>query len=202
MKKNYFQAEFKIGAVTKEQFQNDGLPEIAFAGRSNVGKSSLINSIVFRKNLARTSSTPGKTQEINFYLVDESWYLVDMPGFGFATKGKRYRDKWEAFNLEYLSNSQDLLFVAMLIDSRHDPMERDLAIIEILENARINYVIVLTKTDKLSKKAIAEREEQIRDVVSQCNHVIDVLPYSSVTRVGRDQLIGIINRGLKDAKKK
>lgn len=202
MKKHYFQAEFKIGAVQKEQFQNDGLPEIAFAGRSNVGKSSLINSIVFRKNLARTSSTPGKTQEINFYLVDESWYLVDMPGFGFATKGKQYRDKWEAFNLEYLSNSQDLLFVAMLIDSRHEPMERDLAIIEVLENAGIKYVIVLTKTDKLSKKAIIEREEQIREVVSQCNFVIDVLPYSAVTRVGRDQLIGIINRELKDAKKK
>lgn len=202
MKKNYFQAEFKIGAVAKEQFQNDGLPEIAFAGRSNVGKSSLINSIVFRKNLARTSSTPGKTQEINFYLVDESWYLVDMPGFGFATKGKQYRDKWEAFNLEYLSNRADLLFVACLIDSRHDPMERDLALIEVLENSSIDYVICLTKTDKLSKKAIEERVDQVKEVVAQCNHVIDVLPYSSVTREGRDQLIGIINRGLKNANKK
>lgn len=201
MKKTYFQAEFKIGAARKEQFQNDGLPEIAFVGRSNVGKSSLINSIVFRKNLARTSSTPGKTQEINFYLVDESWYLVDMPGFGYATKGKQYRDKWEAFNLDYLNSSKDLLFVACLIDSRHDPMPLDLALIETLENSQIDYVICLTKTDKLSKKAIEERTVQIKELVEQCNYAIDVLPYSSVTRVGREQLIGIINRGLKDAKK-
>lgn len=201
MKKNYFQAEFKIGAVSKEQFQNDGLPEIAFAGRSNVGKSSLINSIVFRKNLARTSGTPGKTQEINFYLVDESWYLVDTPGFGYAAKGKKYRDQWEAFNLEYMSQSEDLQFVCVLIDSRHDPMERDLALVEVLENTGIDYLIILTKTDKLSKKAIKARETQIRDVVAACNHVIDVLPYSSVNREGRDQLIGIINRRLKDAKK-
>ena len=201
MKKNYFQAEFKIGAVSKEQFQNDGLPEIAFAGRSNVGKSSLINSIVFRKNLARTSGTPGKTQEINFYLVDESWYLVDTPGFGYAAKGKKYRDQWEAFNLEYMSQSEDLQFVCVLIDSRHNPMERDLALVEVLENTGIDYLIILTKTDKLSKKAIKAREAQIRDVVAACNHVIDVLPYSSVNREGRDQLIGIINRRLKDAKK-
>lgn len=201
MKKNYFQAEFKIGAVSKEQFQNDGLPEIAFAGRSNVGKSSLINSIVFRKNLARTSGTPGKTQEINFYLVDESWYLVDTPGFGYAAKGKKYRDQWEKFNLEYMSQSEDLLFVSLLIDSRHDPMDRDLALIEVLENSGIDYLIILTKTDKLSKKSIADRETQIRDVVAACNHVIDVLPYSSVNRDGRDQLIGIMNRRLKDAKK-
>jgi GTP-binding protein len=201
VKKNYFQAEFKIGAVSKEQFQNDGLPEIAFAGRSNVGKSSLINSIVFRKNLARTSGTPGKTQEINFYLVDESWYLVDTPGFGYAAKGKKYRDQWEAFNLEYMSQSEDLQFVCVLIDSRHDPMERDLALVEVLENTGIDYLIILTKTDKLSKKAIKARETQIRDVVAACNHVIDVLPYSSVNREGRDQLIGIINRRLKDAKK-
>ncbi len=201
MKKNYFQAEFKIGAVSKEQFQNDGLPEIAFAGRSNVGKSSLINSIVFRKNLARTSGTPGKTQEINFYLVDESWYLVDTPGFGYAAKGKKYRDQWEKFNLEYMSQSEDLLFVSVLIDSRHDPMERDLALIEVLENSGIDYLIILTKTDKLSKKSIADRETQIRDVVAACNHVIDVLPYSAVNREGRDQLIGIMNRRLKDAKK-
>jgi GTP-binding protein len=201
LKKNYFQAEFKIGAVSKEQFQNDGLPEIAFAGRSNVGKSSLINSIVFRKNLARTSGTPGKTQEINFYLVDESWYLVDTPGFGYAAKGKKYRDQWEKFNLEYMSQSEDLLFVSVLIDSRHDPMERDLALIEVLENSGIDYLIILTKTDKLSKKSIADRETQIRDVVAACNHVIDVLPYSAVNREGRDQLIGIMNRRLKDAKK-
>jgi len=201
LKKTYFQAEFKIGAVSKEQFQNDGLPEIAFAGRSNVGKSSLINSIVFRKNLARTSGTPGKTQEINFYLVDESWYLVDTPGFGYAAKGKKYRDQWEKFNLEYMSQSEDLLFVSLLIDSRHDPMDRDLALIEVLENSGIDYLIILTKTDKLSKKSIADREKQIRDVVAACNHVIDVLPYSSVNRDGRDQLIGIMNRRLKDAKK-
>jgi GTP-binding protein len=201
LKKTYFQAEFKIGAARKDQFQNDGLPEIAFVGRSNVGKSSLINSIVFRKNLARTSSTPGKTQEINFYLVDESWYLVDMPGFGFASKGKQYRDKWEAFNLEYLSHSKDLLFVACLIDSRHDPMPLDLALIETLENSQIDYVICLTKTDKLSKKAIEERTNQLKELIEQCKHAIDVLPYSSVTREGREQLIGIINRGLKNAKK-
>jgi len=194
MKIEVFKAEFILSAPAYEILPAPTLPEIAFAGRSNVGKSSLINSIALRKNLAHTSAAPGKTRALNFFNIEQRWILVDMPGFGYATIGKQYREKWEKMNYEYLAKRTNLKLVCVLIDSRHDPMEHDLALIEFLENSNKSYLIILTKCDKLSKKLIGERENQIREFVSKCNYNIDVLPYSSKENLGRNELIGIIKR--------
>lgn len=185
--------EFIAGAVELEKMPVLNKPEIGFIGRSNVGKSSLINSIVMRKNIAHTSSAPGKTREINFYLVENRWVLVDMPGFGYATIGKTYKELWSKLNFAYLESREPLRLVCILMDSRHDPMEIDLALVERLENIGRKYAIILTKCDKLSKQAIIDREEQVRNIVSQCKNCVDVLPYSSVNGTGRRELIGIIN---------
>jgi len=185
-------SEFLLGVVDENKFPTFELPEVAFIGRSNVGKSSLINNIVMRKNLAKTSSEPGKTKEINFFKVENKWLLVDMPGLGYATIGKLHREKWANLNYFYLQNRDNLRFVCVLIDSRHDPMQSDIALIEFLENINRKYLIILTKCDKLSNKSILERKQQIENIVVYCNNCIEVLPYSSVSGIGRNDLIGII----------
>lgn len=187
-------AEFLRGAMNEIDFPNHEYPEIAFTGRSNVGKSSLLNSIVLRKNLARTSATPGKTREINFFLVEGKWVFVDLPGFGYAQVSKELRKKFETMNLQFLENRSHLKMTFILIDSRHDPMPIDLALIELHENKGRNYVILLTKCDKISKKSISDRISQIRNLTAECKFIIDVLPYSIVTGEGRKDLLGIIKR--------
>ncbi len=196
-----YDAKFIMGAAAPEHFPDDSLPEVAFAGRSNVGKSSLINSIVMRKNLARTSSTPGKTREVNFFNVEDNWMLVDMPGFGYAAVGKHHRIKWAKLNYAYLEQRKNLKLVAALIDSRHDPMDNDMALIEWLENHRLNYIIILTKCDKNSNKSNAERLEQVKHLVSQCAFCMDVLLYSVVNGTGRKELQAIIKRKCTESEK-
>ena len=186
------QAEFLLGVVDKNKFPVFELPEVAFIGRSNVGKSSLINNIVMRKNLAKISSEPGKTREINFFEVENKWLLVDMPGFGYATIGKAYREKWATLNYFYLENRDNLKLVCVLIDGRHDPMPTDVALIEFLENINRKYLIIVTKCDKLSNINMFERKQQIEHLVIFCKNCIEVLPYSSISGLGRNELIGII----------
>lgn len=197
MKKDIFNAEFLITVSEPGKFPNHKYPEVSFSGRSNVGKSSLINSIASRKKLAYTSATPGKTETINFFLVDDKWCLVDMPGYGFVKKGKQYREKWATLNTSYLSERDNLSLACILIDSRHDPMPLDIAMIEMLENAGKNYVIVLTKCDKIKEREVEERMGQIRGLVSQCQYAVDIVPYSSMTERGRNELIGVIKRFIK-----
>lgn len=187
-------AVFLLGATEMSQCPKYELPEIAFIGRSNVGKSSMINSIVMRKQLAFTSSAPGKTREINFFAVDDKWILVDMPGLGYATIGKQHREKWEKVNYEYLTKRENLKLVCVLVDSRHDPQKYDLALIEYLENIGKNYLLVMTKCDKLSAQAVVERKAQLDALVSQCQFCSEVLPYSSVSGLGRNELVGIIKK--------
>ena len=189
-------AEFSIGVIEAGAFPAVNLPEVAFAGRSNVGKSSLLNSIVNRKNLAFTSSTPGKTQQINFFLVENKWSFADLPGFGYAAIGKKERLKWKELNLAYLENRINLKLVCCLVDSRHDPMDNDLALIETLENIDRKYIIILTKCDKLSQKNIDERKKQIEHLVQNCRYIVEVLPYSSRSGLGRTELLAILKREL------
>lgn len=187
-----FNAEFIIGAAHEEQFPNYSYPEFAFSGRSNVGKSSLLNSIVMNKKLAKTSSTPGKTRQINFFVVENKWSFADLPGFGYASIGKEHRIKWAKLNHVYLESRKNLRNVFVLIDSRHDPMEQDLALIEWLENNQKPFTIILTKCDKISSKLIAERKEQVETFVSMCKSVREVLPYSSHSGMGRYELLHIL----------
>ncbi len=187
-------AEFMLGAADKSQFPHHKYPEIAFTGRSNVGKSSLLNSIVLRKNLAHISSTPGKTQQINFFNVEEKWVFADMPGFGYASTGKENREKWRKLNFEYFESSENLRLIIALIDSRHDPMSTDLALIEWYEDHKKDFLIVLTKCDKLKPTAIASRQKQLEHLVHKCSFCREVLPYSSMSGLGRNQLIGILKK--------
>ncbi len=188
------QASFLTGAGEPKFFPDSTLPEVAFLGRSNVGKSSLINNLVHRKQLAKTSSTPGKTQQINFFAVGETYMLVDVPGFGYAKVSKKDRAKWAELTKTYLQTRKQLMLTLYLIDSRHDPSAIDLGMIEWMENTGIPYVLVLTKTDKLKERHISEREQQVRDVVAACHHCIDVVPHSSVNQLGKKNLMAIIRK--------
>lgn len=189
-------ADFIKGAVDVEGFPVYDIPEAAFSGRSNVGKSTLLNSIVLNKKLAKTSSTPGKTQQINFFRVEDKWSFADLPGFGYAKISKTEREKWAKLNYDYLLQRENLQLVCVLIDSRHDPMPQDLALIELLENSERRYLIVLTKSDKLKPSQVKQRHEQLLHLVSKCSYVVDVLPYSSETGLGRHELLGVLKREL------
>jgi GTP-binding protein len=189
-------AEFRIGAVTPEQFPNTMYPEIAFTGRSNVGKSSMLNNLVNNKNLAKVSSTPGKTQQINFFLIEDRWMFADLPGFGYAKVSKKDREKWLHLNMEYLATREQLVLTCLLVDSRHDPMKTDLAMMEWLENNERQFVVILTKCDKISQNDVDERVEQIRGLLQHCEYAIDVMPYSSTKNIGRNNLLGLLRRSL------
>lgn len=191
-------AEFMLGATTPASFPKHQFPEIAFAGRSNVGKSSLLNTIVHRKNLAKISSTPGKTQQINFYLVENKWCFADLPGFGYAVTSKSNRGEWLKLNLNYLQHRENLKLVCMLVDSRHDPMDTDLGMIEWLENNQKPYLIVLTKCDKINKTQVLERKQQFEELLQNCQFNVEVLPTSAEKNEGRDHLLAIINKAMKD----
>ncbi|MGC9470116.1 MAG: ribosome biogenesis GTP-binding protein YihA/YsxC [Bacteroidales bacterium] len=169
-------------------------PEYAFTGRSNVGKSSLINMLTGRKNLARISSTPGKTRIINHYLVNEQWYLVDLPGYGYAKASKTNRTEWNLLLKQYLLKRPNLLSVFVLIDSRIPPQKIDLDFLEFLGTNQIPFCLVFTKTDKLSSKKL---KTAIQEYKKGLLLVWETLPpwfvTSSVTRAGREEILGFID---------
>ncbi|MEQ1764662.1 MAG: ribosome biogenesis GTP-binding protein YihA/YsxC, partial [Pyrinomonadaceae bacterium] len=143
-------AEFVKSAFAQEHWVDDRLPEIAFLGRSNVGKSSLINSLLQRKGLARTSNTPGRTQSINYFLINEEFYFVDLPGYGYAKVSKSMRSDWGVMAEEYLAQREQLVLCVQLIDSRHEPTRLDLQLNEWLNFNGKPHIAVATKSDKLS----------------------------------------------------
>ncbi|HPF21617.1 MAG TPA: ribosome biogenesis GTP-binding protein YihA/YsxC [Syntrophomonas sp.] len=144
-------AEFVSSFVDIKSLPEDNLPEIALAGRSNVGKSSLINKIVNRKNLAKSSSTPGKTRTLNYYLINSAFYMVDLPGYGYARVSKQERDKWGKLIEKYLSSRPQLRGVIQLLDIRHPPTENDVAMQQYLEHYQVPILLIATKTDKVSR---------------------------------------------------
>jgi GTP-binding protein len=151
------EAKFVWGAQRVDQLPPQQLPEIAFAGRSNVGKSSLINALTGRKALARVSQTPGRTREINFFDLSGRLMLVDLPGYGYAKASKELAAEWQDMIFAYLRGRANLKRVALLIDSRRGPMEVDKAVMELLDKTAVSYALVLTKSDALSKPELAER---------------------------------------------
>jgi GTP-binding protein len=187
-------AELIVGAVKPEQFPKSELPEFAFSGRSNVGKSSLLNTLVLRKNIAHVSSKPGKTRQINFYNIENKYIFADMPGFGYATVSKEERQQWLTLNTTYLTKRENLVLVFLLVDSRIEPQRNDLAQIEILENAQRKYVVVFTKTDKVSNEALNNRIKQFEYLLQYCNNFVDLIPFSAVTKRGREELLAVIRR--------
>lgn len=168
------------------------LPEIAFAGKSNVGKSSLINKMVCRKSLARTSSEPGKTQTINYYRVNNAIYLVDLPGYGYAKVGKKEREKWGEMIDRYLDTSQQLKLVVLLVDIRHTPGENDKMMYEWIVSRGYQPVIVCTKTDKLKRSQVDKAYKTIRSGLGLPEDT-RAIKFSAETGQGRDEIWNYIN---------
>lgn len=187
-------AEFIKSAFNESHWTTDGLPEIAFLGRSNVGKSSLINSLLQRKGLARTSNTPGRTQSINFFLINEQFYFVDLPGYGYAKVSKTMRADWGKMAEEYLAERGELALSVQLIDSRHSPTELDRQLHEWLVYHQKNHVIVATKADKLSSNKLKKSLQEIEAAIGTESKII---PFSSQTGKGRDALWQEIGKALK-----
>ncbi len=158
---NIHNAAFTISAVRPNQYPKTGYMEFAFAGRSNVGKSSLINKLLNRKSLARVSGTPGKTVTINFYNIDDKIYLVDLPGYGYAQRSKTETEKWGRMMEDYLANREQLVQTILLVDSRHKPTKDDVQMAEWIRHYHDNLIVVATKTDKLKKKEIEPNLELI-----------------------------------------
>jgi GTP-binding protein len=177
-------AEFVKSAFEEAHWTRDNLPEVAFLGRSNVGKSSLINSLLNRKALARTSNTPGRTQSLNFFLINKQYYFVDLPGYGYAKVPKTMRADWGKMAENYLAKREQLVLSIQLVDSRHAPTEQDKQLYEWLKFYQKPHLIVATKADKLSSKKLQESIEEIQRTLTGC----DVLSYSSVTGKGRDEV--------------
>lgn len=169
------------------------IPEYAFIGRSNVGKSSLINMLTNRNKLAKISGTPGKTQLINHFLINNSWYLVDLPGYGFAKTSKKNREAWQKMINNYLLNRTNLVSTFILIDSRHEPQKIDLELIRWFGENELPFVLIFTKSDKLSK---AKKQHNIKHYQEVLLREWDELPLSFVTsstqKLGQKELLGLI----------
>lgn len=169
-------------------------PEYAFIGRSNVGKSSLINMLTEQKGLAKTSSSPGKTQLINHFLINDTWYLVDLPGYGYAKVSKESRESWRRMINYYLNHRENLTCVFVLIDSRHEPMQQDLEFLEYLGKAGVPFVIVFTKTDKQSAtKTDSTIAAYKRKLLETWEELPQIFSTSAVKRGGRDEILNYID---------
>lgn len=180
---------FLKSATQKGEYPKLKLPKVAFSGRSNVGKSSLINSLVGKKGLARTSSSPGRTQVINFFNVEDRWIFVDLPGYGFAKAPKSIRVRWGDMVEEFLREDENLKLTVMMVDARREPTDLDLVMQEWLEQFSVPYQVVATKVDKLSSNKLQKSLNQIESVFN-CS----VLPYSAATGMGKKELWRILER--------
>lgn len=160
---NLHNASIKTSAVSPKQYPTDGRLEFAFAGRSNVGKSSMINKLLNRKSLARVSGTPGKTITINFYDIDDTIYLVDLPGYGYAKRSKEEQAKWGKMMEDYLANREQLVQTILLVDSRHKPTADDLLMADWIRHYHDRLIVIATKIDKLKKREIESNLEMIYD---------------------------------------
>ena len=180
-------SDFIISAVGEKQVPKDDLPEFALAGRSNVGKSSLINTIVNRKKLARTSQQPGKTQTLNFYLVNDDLYLVDVPGYGYAKVSKQQRAKFGEMIQDYLETRADLKGMVLLVDARHDPTKDDINMYNYALMLDIPILVVATKMDKLKKMEASQIKQKIGKSLDLNYDNVSFLPFSSVTKLNVDK---------------
>ena len=200
---NVNNVSLKMSAGKIEQFPREPLPQIAFAGRSNVGKSSLINTLLNRKSLARVSSSPGKTVTVNFYDIDRTFFLVDLPGYGYAKRAYDDKERWSYLTDGYFSKNPNLdciRLIVQLIDIRVGPTNDDLTMMQYLAETGMPFIVVATKCDKLSKSAVANAVRELSDLCRAYapeGEEITVIPFSSVTREGKDRLYNEIIQVIK-----
>lgn len=181
-------SKYSVSAVKESQYPKDNLDEIALAGRSNVGKSSLINTLLNRKNLARTSSAPGKTQTLNFYLVNDEFYLVDVPGYGYAKVSKSQRESFGIMIQDYLETRANLKALILLIDSRHEPTKDDIAMYEYAQYLKLPILVILTKIDKLKKNQQNKAISSLKKSIDINKPNVTVISFSSVTGLHKDEV--------------
>ncbi len=189
---NVHNVSIKISAVSEAQYPQDGKPDIAFAGRSNVGKSSLINKLINRKSMARISSKPGKTATLNFYDIEDKLYFVDLPGYGYAKVSKVEKAKWGKMIEEYLATRRQLLQVILLVDSRHKPTQDDIIMLNWIRSVHHHVVVVATKWDKLSVKEKQQQPTLIRDTL-QLGEGDVFITFSAQTGEGKEELWEVID---------
>jgi len=190
-------AEFIISAVSKAQYPEGDLPEIALAGRSNVGKSSFINKMLNRKNLARTSSKPGKTQTLNYYLVNEEFYFVDVPGYGYAKTSKTERAAWGKMIETYLMGRAQLKGVISIVDVRHPPTSDDILMYDFLKHYDIPVIIIATKADKIPKGKYNKHLKIVKETLN-VRKEDEIILFSSETGLGKDEAWAAINKLIHD----
>ncbi len=192
---DYSKAQFERACGTFEQLPASTMPEIVFSGRSNVGKSSLINKVFNRKNLARVSSVPGKTITINFYSCGNDAKIVDLPGYGYAKVAKSEKTRWANMMEQYFNSGRDIKLVVQLVDMRHPATADDIMMMEFLEHAGIDYIVVMTKSDKLNKGEYRSRVENSRQELSFVDPE-NIIPFSSQTGENVDKIKAIIESRL------
>lgn len=188
-------SEFITSAVTPNQYPTDNRIEIAFVGRSNAGKSSLINTITNRRKLAKTSSTPGKTRLINFFLINNEFYFVDLPGYGFAKVSKKEQEKWGHMMEKYLIDRSQLKRIALLVDSRHKPTKEDILMYQWIKHYGYEVIIVATKSDKLKKNEYQKNKKVILETLNPAEEDKFIF-FSSLSKEGKEELLDSITNGI------
>ena len=188
---NVQKAEFILSAASERDFLRDGLPQVAFAGRSNVGKSSTINRLLNRKNFARVGAAPGKTVHINYFKIDQTFYLVDLPGYGYARVSKSERDRWGRLMERYFAHPELMTLGVLIVDARHKPTADDCTMANWFKDAGRPLVVAANKLDKLKKSELEPNLRQIREVL-ELGEEVPVIPFSAEKGTGREALLGAI----------
>lgn len=188
---NYQKVEFTLSAANSTQFPRDGYPQIAFAGKSNVGKSSVINRVLQRKNYAYTGASPGKTIHINYFLVDHTAYLVDLPGYGYAKVSKQEKDRWARLMESYFAARELITLGILIVDSRHAPTQNDITMASWFQQTGCPFVVVANKLDKLKKREIKPNLSCIQESLRLSEETV-LLPFSAEKGTGREELVSLI----------
>ena len=191
---NLQNAEFILSAAAPKAFLQDGLPQVAFAGRSNVGKSSVINRLLNRKNFARVGAAPGKTIHINYFKIDGSFYLVDLPGYGYAKVSKNERDRWGRLMESYFAHQELMTLGVMIVDSRHKPTADDCTMAQWFKDTGCPLVVVANKLDKLKKSEIEPNLQRVRETLELGEDTL-VIPFSAEKGTGREELLHAVLSG-------
>lgn len=188
--------KFEISAVSPKQYPKQGLPEIVLVGKSNVGKSSFVNTMINRKKLARTSSEPGKTRQINFYNIDETFYFVDLPGYGYSKMSKKEQEQVGKFIEEYLFNRKEIALIIFLIDIRHKPTDNDKLMYNYIISSGLPFIMLANKADKI---AITKVDNAVLELQKNINPIGDIqtLPFSSERKIYKDDVWDIIDEYIK-----